>query len=157
MTDVFRFYAEGSIHEGGGKYYQVIRISKESNRGNSVVVTHWGKMHPGAPREPKNHGQNKIDCVSGGVVGAFNGHVRAKQKRGYNDWSVKIDLTCEKEMIIKAIESWFNRTDAAIIIAHLTHSADEECDAEVNYVEPEVRTPEPTPIVAPKHEAWGSW
>lgn len=156
MSTQFEFHAEWACHEGGTKYYQVIRI-REVGKSRGVVVTHWGAMHPGAPSEPKSHGQNKItECLSG-VDSAFGNARSMKMKRGYKEWKTSKASSNTQAALAAVIDRWFKAEDARQILAFVVaiRSTPDELV--------EIIDPPPTPKVeafkpaSADKEEWGSW
>lgn len=160
MSD-FYFYAGSAVHEGGSKYYQLIRLGSISmNR--SVVVTHWGKMHPGAPKEPKYHGQHKVELLANNGISTARGHKSRKSKNGYSGWDSKAnhEFSSESELIAQ-IEKWFDTKDVATIVTHLfgmtelIEPIEEGTDTEDSYFGTKTAAPVEEP--KPKSENWGTW
>ena len=157
----YEFIATHSIHESGSKYYQVIMIREEGNS-KGVVVTHWGKTHPGAPSEPKHHGQSKVELRHAGVISEYNGAINNKKKRGYDVWDFRKQIYGANELECRAlINGWFRTPDAEAITAHLfpvvsKHIAViDELDDLDPFVEEEVLS---TPLITEAtKENWGSW
>lgn len=160
MSDYY-FYAESAIHEGGSKYYQLIRLGSISAK-RSVVVTHWAKMHPGAPSEPKHYGQHKTELVVGSGVAEARGHKSRKSKNGYRNWETKADceFSSESELVAK-IAQWFNAKDTTTIVTHLFGMTElvepigEGTYTEEYYYDAEAAAPVEAP--KPKSEDWGTW
>lgn len=158
MSD-FYFYAEGAVHEGGSKYYQVIRVG--SNRfGRSAVITHWGKMHPGAPKEPKHHGQTKVEYLTNSGVYVAKSHISRKSKNGYGGskgglWNKTANFEFEDQTDFEiAVHSWFSKEDAMTIIQHICGMT--ELIEPIDKVE-DVTAAAPVVDPATKSENWGTW
>ena len=72
-----------AVHDGGTKFYQVIKLtSDESDKG--FVVTHWGPYSAGGIHEPSAGGQNKVaECKSSQAEWEADRAISAKRRRGY--------------------------------------------------------------------------
>lgn len=153
----YEFNADWAVHESGTKYYQVIMIRQVgSSRG--VVVTHWGKMHPGAPSEPKNHGQYKVELEHTGIVSAKQQAVSNKSKRGYSVWNNRKQEHGIGEFEVRAlINDWFKVRDAEDILEFMfgIESADIHDDEFDPFVESR-KVVTPTITEKTKND-WGSW
>lgn len=154
----YRFFAESAIHESGSKYYQVIRII--DIKGKGVVATHWGKMHPGAPKEPKHHGQCKVERLRNGTAVRANAARRTKEKRGYTGWVSNIDETVSESEMLQKVSEWFSVQDAAVIVSHMVAGTSGDPDFEMGVEADEddfMAEPEVPVVEAPKSANWGTW
>ena len=76
---VFPYYM---VHEGGTKFYEVVRLTNDSN-GRSIVFNRWGKVndfHHGG-------GQTKQESFDNGFSADQTAiqKITEKEKRGYKD------------------------------------------------------------------------
>lgn len=153
----FIFNARLAAHESGSKYYQVIRIQEEgSSRG--IVITHWGKMHPGAPIEPRNHGQYKMEMCESSVVSTANSAIKNKKNRGYSVWVDRKDQSGLGDFEIMAIiNSWLKPHDAELAISYLFKTKD-DLDPFAEPEEEEYVKPVFAPAITEStKKEWGTW
>jgi len=149
----FLFHSDYAIHESGSKYYQIITIQKLGTT-SGVLVTHWGAMHPGAPSEPKNHGQRKIALLSKSIGAEANAALRGKKKRGYETWTVGADRVCSENELIDLLQKWFKTADQDEILDFLFSGFEYSTD---EFDTPDEYEPMVAEVKTVKHEEWGSW
>lgn len=156
----FSFEAKGAVHEGGTKYYQVIRLVRDGY--GSVVITHWGKHHPGAPAEPRLHGSTKLDLLRGHGAAEYNGYIKNKEKRGYHDWRVTAEFKrMDSTAFLDITARWLSVADRAEVLKKFFPKGDvsdlpidESFDEAWGAGEPAESEFAPA---SSDHESWGSW
>lgn len=167
----YEVHGECAKHEGGTKYYQVIRITDQDTKAG-IVVTHWGRWHEGAPSEPRLHGQCKVECLASGVSTRYRAAQNNKSKRGYKGWWTTIaprviasdaDLENYLKHLLPPLEAKhaMDHFDGFVDMDEGGPFADESdtpvgADVLLDVIEPP--KPKPEPVAAePDHEEWGTW
>lgn len=154
------------LHEGGTKFYQVLRII-DSSTARAATVTHWGK-HIGAygQIQIQLRGQTKVEEGDKYVAA-----IKLRRNRGYKD---KLEHGTSSRLNQKELEEYLleelGAVDSATVSRHLGLVAEEAAwsDPEVDdedtparkAVKKEKRAPKPIaekPAAAAELDGWGDF
>lgn len=141
-------------HDGGTKFYEVIRIFNEGGK-RFVVVNRWGKM------SERRGGQSKVENFgSAGIANvAAAKKINEKRKRGYNEVIVRDVLpgSFDGDLIRLKLNECFDDSDTVELIMSGLGISDVLTGASGKTFEPDdVVVEEPEPEVE-RGEEWASW